>query len=329
MRRLVHKLFLLICLSALLASCLPTSGESGSGGIQLPSMEIPLRDFAPSQPAIQATPVPTQTFLPIPTTTQSVSQPPSTRTPTITPLPYPLWTDPSVPEALRESTLDWNLPRAENESTASLTLRLADPADENKSTWIYALVAPFPTVMDGVVLVELETAWSAPSSGPMPGSPLRMTESTFDALSTILGEAGEGAVEIVSAEELGDALWENQPAWGVVPFESLEPRLKVLTVDGQSPVRNDFDASAYPLKVDFSLTGNQAASFELPVSNRDPSKLTVLMMTGVTALVRATATRMEIVGLDYPAWDIGETLKAADITQFGQQDRCSQFVDAT
>jgi poly-gamma-glutamate synthesis protein (capsule biosynthesis protein) len=47
--------------------------------------------------------------------------------------------------------------------------------------------------------------------------------------------------------------------------------------------------------------------------------MTVLLMTGVTALVRATATRMEILGLDYPAWDIGETLKAADITHISNE----------
>jgi hypothetical protein len=114
-------------------------------------------------------------------------------------------------------------------------------------------------------------------------------------------------------------LWENQPAWGIVPFESLDPKLKVLTIDKQSPVRNNFDPSAYPLKVKFALTGEEAARFELPLTNRDPSRLTVVLMTGVTALVRATATRMEIIWLDYPAWNIGDTLKSADITHISNE----------
>jgi len=227
--------------------------------------------------------------------------------------------DPSVPEALRETALTWNLAAAGNAAQASLQLGLAGTSDSNSSTWIYALVAPFPTIMDGVSLAELQAAWSASSSGPVPGSPLRMTESTLSALTALLGEAGAGAVQTVPPEEMVDTLWENQPAWGIVPFEALEPKLKVLTIDKQSPVRNNFDQSAYPLKTNFALTGDEAASFKLPATNRDPSRLTVVLMTGVTALVRATATRMEIIGLDYPAWNIGDTLKAADITHISNE----------
>jgi len=312
MNKLLHRFLSLLFLTALMVSC------AGPEGIQLPSMEVPLREFSTSQPAIAITLTATPTPVPIVTATRSVPQLP-TATPTITPLPYPLWIDPSVPESLRETTLDWNLPASGSASLASLQLGLALPSDTNKSTWIYALVAPFPTVLDGATLNELEAAWSASSSGPMAESPLWMTESTLIAFTALLGEAGEGAVEIVPADEMVDALWENQPAWGIVPFESLDPRLKVLIVDGQSPVRNDFDESAYPLKVDFSLAGSQASLFDLPATNRDPSKLTVVLMTGVTAMVRATAVRMEIAGLDYPAWNIGDILKAADITHISNE----------
>ncbi|MGB7875918.1 MAG: CapA family protein [Anaerolineales bacterium] len=319
MRHLLYRTLLLISLVVLLASCLPSSIDDGPARIQLPPMEIPLREFSSTQPILSNTPL-AATQIPLPTAT--ITQPTPLlpiMTATITPLPYPLWIDPSIPEALREAALGLNLPAATSKSASVLELGLASPSDENPSTWIYALVAPFPTVMDGVALVELDSAWNASSSGPMPGSPLWMTESTLGAMSAVFGEAGEGTVKTVPAEELIDTLWENQPAWGIVPFESLDPRLKVLTIDKQSPVRNDFDQLAYPLKVDFALTGGKAASFELPHTNRDPSKMTVVLMTGVTALVRATASRMEIIGLDYPARDIGETLKAADITHISNE----------
>ena len=293
MRRPIHKILSLFFLAVLLVAC------AGPGTIQLPSMEIPLRKFSTSGPSIVDTPSATQTPPPVATFTQAATQLPTT-TATVTPLPYPLWFDPSVPDALREETHDWNLPLAGSAAMSSLQLGLAAPSDTNVTTWIYALVAPFPTVRDGVALAELETAWKTPSSGTMPDSPLWMTESTLDAMTALLGEPGEGAVKTVPADKLVDTLWTNQPSWGIVPFESLEPKLKVLTVDKQSPVRNDFDESAYPLKVNFALTGSQSVLFELPATNRDPAKLTVVMMTGVTALVRATAIRMEIVGLDYP-----------------------------
>lgn len=312
MCQLIHKSLSLLFLAVLLVSC------AGPGGLQLPSLEIPLREFSAPQPVIESSPTLAQSPPPSASATQPVPQPPA-MTATITPLPYPLWIDPSVPETLRETAREWNLPPAENASAASLNLGLADSSNVDSSTWIYALVAPFSTIRDGVTLAELEAAWNASSSGPVPESPLWMTESTLSALTALFGEAGEGAVEIIPAAELADVLWEDQPAWGIVPFEALEPRLKVLTVEGQSPVRNDFDESAYPLKVNFTLTGSRAAAFDLPATNRDPTRLTVVLMTGVTALVRATATRMEIAGLDYPAWNIGDTLKAADITHISNE----------
>jgi len=319
MRRPIYKLLLLISLTALLASCLPAAGNNGQTGVQLPPLEIPLREFPTSTPAPGNTQVSgNPESLPTATPVQPTLSLPIMAG-TITPFPYPLWIDASVPDVLREAALELNLPVADSASAARLELGPASSSDANPSTWIYALVAPFPTVMDGVSKSDLEAAWNASDSGPMPGSPLWMTESTLEAMTAVFGEAGEGAVNTVPADELIDILWENQPSWGIVPFESLDPKLKVLTIDQESPVRNDFDQSMYPLKVDFALTGTNAADFELPLTNRDPSKMTVLLMTGVTALVRATATRMEIIGVDYPAWDIGETLKAADITHISNE----------
>jgi poly-gamma-glutamate synthesis protein (capsule biosynthesis protein) len=315
MDRIFSKLLLLIFLTSLLVSCLPQPG-----GIQLPSLEIPLGNNPTSKPVIVPSPIVSVTQLPLRTltATQPVFQEP-TPTGTITPLPYPLWIDPSVPDGLREIALGWNLPSSGSVSLASLSLGLAESNDANSSTWVYALVTAFPTILDGVALEGLKAAWSASSAGPGPGSPLWMTESTLRSLTTLFGEPGMGAVQTVPAEELVDTLWENQPAWGIVPFESLDPKLKVLTVERQSPVRNNFDLSAYPLKINFTLSGDEAASFDLPATNRDPSKLTVVLMTGVTALVRATASRMEIIALDYPAWNIGDTLRAADITHISNE----------
>ena len=318
MFRISSKFFSLVILTTLLASCLPQVGDTRSAGVQLPALEVLLRDFSTSQPAIEYSPTATRPALPTFTSTPSVPLAPIA-TATITPLPYPLWIELSVPDGLREAVREWNLPSSGSASLASLKLGLAESTDSNSSTWVYALVTSFPTILDGVALDDLKAAWSVSSAGPVPESPLWMTESTLSALTSLLGEPGTEAVQTVPAEELIDTLWENQPSWGVVPFESLDPRLKVLTVERQSPVRNNFDLSVYPLKINFALTGDQAASFKLPATNRDPSKLTVVLMTGVTALVRATATRMEIIGLDYPAWNIGDTLRAADITHISNE----------
>ena len=287
-------------------------------GLRLPSLEIQLRDFSSSEPFVSGLATATQPTIKEPTATPITPEIPTSQ-PTNTPFPDPLWIDPSVPAQLRENALEWNLAIAENVSVASLQLGLALESDTDPTTWIYALVAPFPTILDGVTLAELEAAWNDSLSGPLPDSPLWMTDSTLNAFTARFGEAEPGSVKTVPEAELLDLLWDNQPAWGFVPFESLDPRLKVLTIDGESPVKNDFDESSYPLSLGFKLVGNKAALFDLPRSNRDPSKLTVVIMTGVTAMVRATAVRMEIAGLDYPAWNIGDTLEAADITHISNE----------
>jgi poly-gamma-glutamate synthesis protein (capsule biosynthesis protein) len=134
-----------------------------------------------------------------------------------------------------------------------------------------------------------------------------------------------GAVQIVPADQLADHAWANPPAWAIVPWETLSPRWKVLEVDGQSPMRNAFDSTGYPLAVPISISGDLtlfdqvAAKSSLSATNRDPSKLTTLILTGVTALVRATAYAMEKQGVLYPAEDIGELLRSADLTHVSNE----------
>jgi poly-gamma-glutamate synthesis protein (capsule biosynthesis protein) len=61
------------------------------------------------------------------------------------------------------------------------------------------------------------------------------------------------------------------------------------------------------------------AAANLPSTNRDEGQMTVVVMTGVTALTRATAWRMEGKGLTYPAQDIGDWLREADITHVSNE----------
>jgi hypothetical protein len=84
----------------------------------------------------------------------------------------------SVPSALRDETSKWNLLYADDPQAASITFDLVK-TDEANSVWVYALVAPFPTVMDDVSSRDLLDFWHGSGSGPFGGSPLRMAESTL------------------------------------------------------------------------------------------------------------------------------------------------------
>ncbi|MBA4379832.1 MAG: hypothetical protein C0393_03970 [Anaerolinea sp.] len=244
-----------------------------------------------------------------------------------------MWIGPAVPAALRQSALASGFPLASAPENATVLLDInLQPFDlaqgksaigNQQSTWIYALVAPFPTVTDGVSADDLRRAWAGEPGGPFAGRPLWMTESTLAAFSAKWGAPGLGSVRTAPADQLLDAAWGEGPAWGIVPFESLEPRWKVLSVEDQSPIHKEFDAQAYSLSITFAFSGEQSAISNLrsaiPPSNRDPSKLTTLIMTGVTALVRATAFRMEQRGVTYPARDIGDLLRSADLTHISNE----------
>ena len=106
----------------------------------------------------------------------------------------------------------------------------------------------------------------------------------------------------------------------------LDPRYKVLTVDGANVLSNTLDPATYPLRVRVALTGPEAetvapalADVIAVATNRDPAKLTTLIMTGVTAMARNTARVMEEEGVLYPALVISDTLAAADITHVSNE----------
>ncbi len=287
--------------SALLSACGPLWG--------LPPLASPVV-FTPT-----LTPFQPEDFTPpaAPTDTLVPGQPTDTST------PPSLWISPAVPAGLRETALAAGIPEVSSPETATIRLEVQTPGSapaESVLTWYYALVTPFPTLVDSVSLADLRSAWTGAAFVPFPGRPLWMDESTRTALTALWGAPSPAAVRVVRADQLVDAAWAEQPALGIVPFEALEPRWKVLQVDGQSPVHNDFDPAAYPLKVTFSL---QPAAFNLPATNRDPAKLTVVAMTGVTALVRATADKMETKGILYPGEEVRTVLRAADITHISNE----------
>jgi hypothetical protein len=190
-------------------------------------------------------------------------------------------------------------------------------------TRVYALVAPFPTVTDGVSFEELKRAWiEGIAPAPFDRDPLMMEEATRAAISALWGEPAGSAVLTVPAEQLLDIAWSNKPSWAIVPFEALEPKWKVLTVDGQSPIRKNFDLSSYPLVINLILqsqSDTEPSILGLPPPNYDPAKLTTVIMTGVTALVRATALTMEIKGTTYPGERIRDLMREADITHVSNE----------
>lgn len=208
---------------------------------------------------------------------------------------------------------------------AAATVKLELGEQNLISQWVYALVTPFPTTIPGVTKDDLLMTWQGQASGPFGSQPILMDQNTYEMFSVMWGPAAPASVNVLAQNELIDYAWAHRPTWAIVPFELLDPRWKVLTIDGLSPIDKNLDLAAYPLKIPISLTGDPdavelvKANIPIPSTNRDLQKLTVVAMTGVTALVRATAYMMEQHGMTYPSQDIRQWLSGADITHISNE----------
>ena len=237
-----------------------------------------------------------------------------------------LWLSPGLPDELRTRMVDHvdqgvgGFHLTGEPSAAQVKI---EPGGEVRiAEWVYALVAPFPTVEDGMSYESLRALWSGEAQE---GKRIFLTKDVFEAMSAVMGIPSRSWVHITAPEDLLEHTWEERPAYAIVPFEDLELRWKVLELDGQSPIRKDFNRDEYPLIASFGISGDPevaeqvSGTLDLPFSNYDPNKLTTLVMTGVTALTRATAWKMETHGIGYPGELIGEWLREADFAHVSNE----------
>lgn len=253
---------------------------------------------------INSSPVPTL----IPTST-------NTPAPTPTETVLAVWVQPELFDTIR-AQLDFApgvmLATSQDQAQARLEVGREQPV----GNLIYTLVTPFPTVEDQVSADVLKSTWAGfPVNNSFDGLPLLMDQNTLANLTSLWGSPAQGAVKVIPSEKLLQTAWENQVAWAIIPFDALEPRWKVLQIDGESPLHKDFDLQTYALTIPISFVGGKVEDYlnSAVLSNRDPERLTTVMITGVTALVRATAETMRRNGLTYPAQDIAPWLLEADI----------------
>ena len=251
--------------------------------------------------------------------------------PSPTPAVRRLWLSPSVPAKLaagmRQASVGLDPTVELVPAEAQADLRLVPGGTAPVAEWIYAVAAPFPTVRDSIGLEELRSLWRSQDPAQ---PPIYATNATILVMKDLLGDPGTNVRRSEDPAAMVEAAWQARPSLAILPFEDLEPRWKVLELDGQSPIHKDFDSSAYPLRVTFGLEGGDvptnlgralelAQGMALPLANRRSDRLTTVAMTGVTALTRATAWEMNHTGVTRPARDIGDWLRTADITHISHE----------
>ncbi len=109
-------------------------------------------------------------------------------------------------------------------------------------------------------------------------------------------------------------------------FEDITPEWRVLAIDENYPFHKTFDINLYPLvlRLGYTINPQRATNHLHPeriasISNFQPDQITSVLISGTTALVRNTALQMEEQGIEFPAQNLGELLRSADITHISNE----------
>ena len=175
---------------------------------------------------------------------------------------------------------------------------------------VLVMTAPYPTTADGVSMTQMQRFWRGFRYG-VPFDELLMTRKTYKDLITLWGEPSQRTdIKIMTAPKILQTAWGREKTWAVIPFEQLDPRWKVMDVEGVSPFSLGFDPENYILSIPLP---------EGDKSNYDPEKLTTLTLTGTTAMARNLAYHIETDGLLVPVENIAPVLSASDITHVSNE----------
>lgn len=138
------------------------------------------------------------------------------------------------------------------------------------------------------------------------------------------------SVGLPGCRKWAEAAWADCTTLALLPFDQLEPASSCLPSATANPVDNraHFNPARYPLVATvyahLDPADVEAGRAEVPAAGaavRQPRRreLTVLAMTGVTAMCRMTAAQMDRFGPAWPAEVVGSELASADITHISNE----------
>ena len=221
---------------------------------------------------------------------------------------------------------------ADKKDNSDVWVEIDISGKESEIRWVLVPVVSFFRSFDDITYENIKEFWggnkevlnyiSVDGSEPE----LIVTEEVFKVLEKIFGKSGNENIKIESREELSLNI-ENNNSLSIVPFNDIEKKYKVLNLDEMSVFDKDLDINNYPLALNISLGSNNpdfeskiAESFSgVTITNRDTEKLASIIMTGVTAIVRQVARKIEREGVLSPGEKIAEVLKDADITHISNE----------
>ena len=290
-------------------------------------LATPTPSLQPSSTSLPATPIP-------PTETPTLAP-----SPTPTRLPLTLWLDPILPsDFTKKISFPEGMLTTRNKSEADLFLVAGDPPGNSRllgETWqTYALAAPFFTVQDDLTQATLRSIARGyqPEDFPTNIETLLVRDQDNALVAHLLNMSATTMPPGNKIDQVGDELFRptmstQVGAWAIMPFELLAPQWKVISIDGKSPLDEDYSPGSTALTQritlstnlgDLTLSEDQLAAL-LPAPNRNEANLTSLIMTGVTAMARDTAFVMSTEGALFPGTEIRDFMRAADLTHISNE----------
>ncbi len=275
------------------------------------------------------------------TATDSVSE--STVTETTEPVPANFYFDEIIPENIKDSISfelkkDFeNFHRAATRETADISIEIV-PAESDSSNYknslMYVPVVSFWSFFEESSSKDFIGYWNG-SIGTLKDitgkefePELIIRSSDLEVIEKALGKCKVKQIKIAgNEEELTPLLENNINSFSIIPFNEINPKLKPVNLDGFDVFDKNLVIENYPITFKIAVKGEDAGLVEkakvslgnASFSNRDLSKLVTVVMTGVTALTRGTANKMDQKGILYPADKIASLLQNADITHISNE----------
>jgi len=209
--------------------------------------------------------------------------------------------------------------------------------DKNEiGNFVLAFVSGFYTYKDNIVFDDFLDFWKGnPESlsyitNLQEAPNLILERHIYEILESIFGKYEGKRLRITdSMEEVKGILSSEEGVFSIIPFEQISKELKVFEINSCSVFdKKEERLEDYELELGIGVNpeGDDTNGYNLfedfdssIITNRHEDRMTTLMMTGCTALVRGTANRMEQKGVTYPGEKIADTLKSADITHISNE----------
>jgi poly-gamma-glutamate synthesis protein (capsule biosynthesis protein) len=188
--------------------------------------------------------------------------------------------------------------------------------------WVYVAATAFPSLTDQITEKQILSLWQGKPIDDV-WTRIYIQEADAQILALKYGEADPSRVRIVTPQNALKTAWEEPQALFIFPFEQIGPRWKVLQFKGKSMFSRPFAVEKYPLTIPYGIVSDSPIDIAqvplLPFTNYDQNEMASVLMTGVTALVRATGAKMECDGMEFPASSIREILLDADLTHISNE----------